>query len=133
MQGVLLNPPEPPSAIGVAPVGGQKHTALFARVNHSRGRFWVQHGEQTVWVAPQVLRRWAQAARRLMEAGAKPGEVVHGNYSPEVRQALANEWAETEGVLAEPRQNQHPAFDLFATVFLIRARPADPAGQAEKD
>lgn len=114
----LLEPPEPPFAIGLCRPGESKHTAIRARVNHDRERFWVQYGEEPVWLHRAALARWAGALAALAAAGAKPGEVRHGRYRRAIRQALADRWPETEGALREARQSGAGVFALLLTAFL---------------
>lgn len=125
----LLEPPPPPFAIGVRTrEQNAKHMAIRARANYNRDWYWVQYGEESVWVHRPVLARACEAARALKALGAKRGEIMYGRYSRKVREA-GDGWKEHEATLAGVRASDDVLWELFDRVMLGALYRADAGAE----
>lgn len=128
----LLEPPEPPFAIGVCQPGDSKHMAIRARVNYDRERYWVQYGDEAVWVWRAALRRWAAALAALVQAGARPAALRAARCRGRLPPAGSRASDEAMAVLGQASRSGYSAFDLFLTVFLNGADDDSSQGGTEE-
>ena len=78
----ILNPPEPPFVIALAPQMFKKHTILYADVAYDKELFPINYGEKKYIIERNVAAKIVEFFKELLENKFKLAAVVtYGNFS----------------------------------------------------
>ncbi|SEN04862.1 hypothetical protein [Paenibacillus sp. OV219] len=80
IQSLFYSPPSTPFAISI-PSDYRKHIMLRAKLNYDRSQFYVQFGEQSVLLIPDLHRNVYESVRLLKQAGISAVQIERGTYA----------------------------------------------------
>ncbi|AZN40342.1 hypothetical protein [Paenibacillus albus] len=80
IRSLFYSPPSTPFAISI-PSDYRKHILLRAKLNYDRSQFYVQFGEQSVLLIPDLHRNVYESVRLLMQAGISAIQIERGTYA----------------------------------------------------
>lgn len=113
-------------------IKGHKHSLLWAPINYAaRPGFWVQFGEQAVYVIPEQMRGALVAILALKEANASSKAIRLGQFTPGTVHRLGkDEFTRCENVVRQIRR-RHGGNALFDLLFLMSNERSDIEAESE--